>query len=652
MRLHEHFPQLWPAYDEVFVRRMLRVDNLVAVRLEPVYSIRFEAFMDALFEAEGAWLIVPMLRVDGVSIMVPENPPVTWPTTYREYAGEEIDRIDGEILPWLRSVTSARLVNDEHVRFFREDTRLIDAYERARSEGLMGATPYPQVLRSVAGAVYATRFAVAGPVALRGNDAANGAAVLSAVTRSIDVEANEFARKWFTGINLNVIDASRKYGCYVGPRDRAISAEYSVFDGDARDGERTIALAEPIPTDVTLSFDLEDGPESRRYAVREVVLDLHRSSIAEPAAAGGSGGCIRLVVRDDARRFLDADVDAAEALAKRLRAEGFDAAVTTAAHVDVDQADIIHIFDLRHNVSIVELLRDAETAAVPIVVTPHADDRRNEAVSGSSGSLLIPRVSSDTVTFYDFVSAFAARKIANLSEGHWYDEASEIILKRASVAMVTSEAEAQFLRERFAYAGRVIPSAAVVPIEPPCDAIGSLVGPDEYILVHAPIETRNNCVYAALAAQRLGLPLVILGPVADVEFYRYLNEVAGPRTIQLREELLTPGEIAALYARARVVADVSWSSRGLHRLARGAAHGAAIVASGFGYAREVWGEHAVLADPASLDSITQAFDAAWKISPDQRPRLAAVSAAVCDPTASLIAAVSAYQQASPAAPVA
>ena len=151
MRLHEHEPLLWPRYDTAFVTRLLRVENLVAVRLEPVYSVRFEAFMDALFECDGDWLVVPMLRVDGVSIMVPENPPVTWPTRYEAFAGATTDAIDAEIVPWLRSITAGRLVNNEHVRFYRNDARLLDAYEEARSKKLIGATPYPDVLRSVGG---------------------------------------------------------------------------------------------------------------------------------------------------------------------------------------------------------------------------------------------------------------------------------------------------------------------------------------------------------------------------------------------------------------------------------------------------------------------------------------------------------------------
>ncbi len=646
MRLHEHIPLLWPRYDDAFVERLLRVEHLVAVRMEPVYSMRFEAFLDAIFESNGEWLIVPMLRVDGVSIMVPENPPITWPAIYERFAGPQTDAIDAEIVPWLRSVAAGRLVNDEHVRFFRDEPQLIETYEHARAQRLLGAAPYPEVMRSAAGAVYALRFARAGHVALRGVDAANAAAVLSPVASSIDADLSDIGSRWFSGVRTNAVDDRTQYACYVGPREAAVTAGYSVFDGAAEGDERHVSLAEPMPTDVTISFDLEDAPPARRFAVTERALELRCAPFSAPPVAGGSSGSIALVVRDDAARFSDADLDGANALAERLQAEGFDACVTIAAKVDIAKTDIIHVFDLRHGASLVELLRDAEAASVPVVVTPYADDRRNEAVSGSSGALLIPRVSSDTIAFYDFVEAFAARKISNLSEAPWYNDASDTLMRRAAAAHVAAPAEADFLRERFGYGCPTIVQPAVVDLTAPDPRIGSLAGPDDFILMHAPIEPRCNQVFAALAASRLRIPLVLLGPVADIEYYRYLNEIAGPWVTQLRDADLSAAEIAALYGRARVIADVSWSARGLHRLARGAALGAAVVAPITGYAQDVWGPHAQFADPGAFQSIVAAFDAAWQLPSTERAELIARTAMHADPFTSLVAAVSMYQRAS------
>lgn len=652
MRLHERFGIVWPLHDVEHVRKLLRPEHLVAVRFEPVYSVRFEAYMDAMFEHGGDWLVVPMLRVDGVSIMVPENPPVTWPAGFGAFNGPQIDLIDAKIAPWLRSIAAGKLVNDEHVRFWRDEPELLDAYERARSLKLIGATPYATLLYELAPAVYALRLARDGRVALRGPGAANSAAVLSTVASTLDVDCSEFERRWYSGISFGSINLGASYACYVGPRASAVEARYGVFDdGSVKEGERKVELTEPLPTDVMISFDPQDGPIARTLAVTECGVPVRSLPFVEPAAAGGSAGVVRLVVRDEAERIPDADWDAAGALAARLRAEGFDAEVTIASHVDPEHTDIVHIFGLHHGASVIELLRDLEKTRVPIVVTPYADDRLGEAVSGASGSLLIPRVSSDLITFYDFVGALEKRKISNLGQGEWYGDVASALLLRATAALVVAPAEAAFLREKLGYFGTTVLAPAFVPLTPPVADIGSLVGSDEFVLVHAPIEARCNQVFAVLASQRLGLPLVLLGPVVDVEFFRYVNEVSGPLVCQLREDQLTESEVAGIYARARVVADVSWSSRGLHRLARGAAFGAAIVAPASGYAAEVWSSlGCCVVDPASLDSIVEGIRTAWERQPIGAAKLVSATATVADPFGSLVATVSAYQQASVPAP--
>jgi hypothetical protein len=653
MRLHERFSVFWPFHSADHVRELLHPDHLVAVRFEPVYSVRFEAYMDALFERDGQWLVVPMLRVDGASIMVPENPPVTWPARLGAFNGPQIDSIDAKITPWLRSISSGRLVNDEQVRFWRSEPELVDAYERARSLKLMGATPYPQLIREIAPAVYALRLARDGRVALRGPAAASYAAVLSTVSPILDVDCSDFERRWYGGITFGSINLGASYVCYVGPRASAVEARYGVFDdGVVENNERTIECVEPIPSDVMISFDPQDGPIARGFAVSECGVPVRSLTLSEPAVQGGSAGIVRLVVRDEAERFPDSDSDAAESLAVRLRAEGFDAQVTIASHVDLEQADIIHVFGLHHGESMLQLLRDTEERRTPIVVTPYADDRAGEAIAGASGALLIPRVSSDLVMFYDYVGALEKRKISNLARGEWYDGVASALLLRAAGALVVAPSEAAFLRDRLGYFGPTVLAPAFVPLTQPSPDIGSLAGSDDFILLHAPIEPRCNQVFGVLAAQRLGLPLVLLGPVADIEFFRYVNEVSGPLVCQLREETLTPAEIAGLYARARVVADLSWSSRGLHRLARGAAFGAAIVAPSSGYSSEVWSSlGCCVVDPGSLDSIMEGIRTAWDRQPIAAAKLVSATAVLADPFGSLVAALSAYQQASiPAAP--
>jgi hypothetical protein len=651
MKFHNRFSYLWPKYPSDHVRALLREDALVAARVEPVYSIRFEAFLDCAFERAGQWMVLPMIRVDSVALMSAENPALAWPTMYQTCDRSALSALEMKIVPWLRSLTIGRLVNDEAIRFFRDEPALRAVFEQARANTWLGAAPYPAVLKTSAAAVYAMRFARGRSVVLDGEGAPNGAAILSGVAGDICVACDaavEFEQEcvWFSGLTLSRAEAGKTYDLRVGSRMSALKAAYEVVVAAPTLGEREVRVTEPIPTDVMLSYDVEDGPHVASLAVKERSVPLRRSVVAEPAATGQSRGCIRIVVRDEAFRFSDADLDAARALERRLLGQGFDAAVCDASSVEVSQADIIHVFDLRHGVAMVKLLRDAETAGVPVVVTPYADDRKAEAIPGASASLLIPRVTNDLVTFEDYTRALALRRISNLTQGAWYHEASVAVLARSAAAIVSSKAEGDFLTERFGYGGLTFPVAATVPTSGACADIGALVGPDEYILIHGPLEPRMNQLFAVVGAQRHGLPLVLLGPVGDVEFYRYLNEVVGPGSVLLRDDGLSEEEIAGVYARARVAADVSWSARGLHRLARGAAAGAALVAPSQGYARDLWGDLVELVDPGNLDSVAQGLLRAWNRQPEIGSRIAVRTAERCDPFAGLVATVEAYRQAS------
>ena len=117
----------------------------------------------------------------------------------------------------------------------------------------------------------------------------------------------------------------------------------------------------------------------------------------------------------------------------------------------------------------------------------------------------------------------------------------------------------------------------------------------------------------------------------------------------LPENRLAPAELSALYRRARVFADASWSARGLYRLARAGASGAALVAPSSGYARDVWAGRAVLADPGSAESIASALRHAWERADALGPAVAAETARACDPLASLKETLAAYQAAATAA---
>jgi hypothetical protein len=291
-------------------------------------------------------------------------------------------------------------------------------------------------------------------------------------------------------------------------------------------------------------------------------------------------------------------------------------------------------------------LRDAEASRVPVVVTPYADDRNGEAVLGAHGALAIPRGAVDPDTLEEYYWAFARRRISNLTSGTLYDDATNVLMVRAAAALVTSPAEEAFLRERFGYRGQTVLTQPVVSPVAPSGNIGALVGPSDYILIHAPLEPTANQLFAIRASQRVGLPIVLLGPVQNIEYFRYITEAAGANVVLLRDAGLSEEELEGVYARARVIADIGSTARGLERIGRGMGYGAAVVAPKAGYAAEIWGELVDTVDPMDLASIESAFVRSWNRRPVDADLLRAAAAGSVSVRGGLLAAVSAYAQAS------
>ena len=645
MNLHERYSFLWPKYDAERVRLLLVPEALAVARIEPVYSPRLEALIDLTFERDGEWLVVPLLRLDGIPLATLETPPISWPSWLENVSEDIFSEIEARLIPWARSLTAARFFNDEAWRFFRDEAPIQETFAAARDAQLLGAALVQDVFQNVAPAVYAQRFARGGRAAVAGPHAGNRAVALSAVAERCDAMLSPLQARWFSALATGEISRDLEYDCYVGPRDAEMRARFHVLDDGAREAERAISIVQPIPIEINVSFDPDDAPVVGHFAVTERTVDVTPLSFARTPSAGGSSGCIYLVIRDDGGRFSDADTDAAYALAQGLRDEGFDARVSIASRVDLEEADILHVFGLRHSASIVGLMRDAEAAEVPTVLTPYADDRRREGVTATRGAVMLPRCAIDGIELEQLYWAFGRRKIENIASGDVYDEASRVLVQRAASVLVTCAAEEEMMRERFGYHGPAAQSAVQTPVAQPDGAIGSLVGNDEYVLLHAPLEPSANQLLVVRGAQREGLPLVLLGAVGDIEYYRYIVAIQGALTVQLRDAALTPNQIAGVYARARVVVDAGATSRGLGRLGFGMAYGAAPVGTTSGYAQEVWEGLVEMADPMDADSVQQALRRAWNRQPNDRTAFFNAARASCDPRSALLAAVSAYQQA-------
>jgi hypothetical protein len=221
-----------------------------------------------------------------------------------------------------------------------------------------------------------------------------------------------------------------------------------------------------------------------------------------------------------------------------------------------------------------------------------------------------------------------------------------MLFARARAAIACGEDEERRLRGEFGFTGltRIVPAVLGDEIEA-STSIGELVGAEDFALLHAPIDPRCNQYHMARACAVLGYPLVLVGPVGNVEYYGEVLAALGHGGVLLPPATLCAADLAALYRRARVFADLSWSGNGLHRFARAAASGTALVGSSSGYARTIWPGLVQIVDPGSLDSISVGLRAAWERAPDLGPRTAARTAESCHPFDTLVATLAAYQAA-------
>jgi hypothetical protein len=213
-----------------------------------------------------------------------------------------------------------------------------------------------------------------------------------------------------------------------------------------------------------------------------------------------------------------------------------------------------------------------------------------------------------------------------------------------AVIFATAEEEAA-ARSLFTFdaPSRVVACVPQRPVTP--EPIGALCGIDAYVLVHATIEPAGNQFLTIRAASAAGVPCVLVGSVAEVDYYYALLAVGGSDFVCLPEDALSPGQVEALYAGARVYADLRWAGQGAARLVRAAAHGALPVISTALPLAQLWPELTGGVDPASLESATAVLRGAWMRAPAVAHQIAERTAQVCDPLRALQTVLGAYAEA-------
>ncbi len=656
MRTHGAFSTFDLRLDAAAAKALISPDALVAARLEPTLSIRYEGLLDLTFERDGRFVTVPLLKVEAPMLVARESDPLIWPRWVRGFLdGDTADRIQDLILPWLRARVLARFENDESIHMFAQSDARRNDFERARSLGLLGAAPFRDVVRSAAAAMYARRFTRGRSAGVYDPSGANGAAFLVGRAASVyfdsgDAAQNAFVERWFSTLSFAASQAG-DLDVAVGIRERLTADAELVICGAALGNEHTVTVARPLPLTVMLSFDPEDSVADGSFAVAVRSKAPERSStLPEPVAVGGSSGKIVIVVREDLWSNPDADTDAVRMLVRRLEAEGFTPSVSIASRpLHAEAIDIVHVVGHRHASAIRANLQSLKERGIPIVVMPYLDDPGGLAPWGSSTSLGALRSSPDDAFYEEYLGAIAAKRlfweIPIPAAAPAPDPDVRALLELASSIIVVSEEEERRARAGFGYRGPAAYVPALFDTARPA-SVDALVGHDDFVLVHTSIEPRSGAVFAALAASKAGFTAVVTGPIGNSEYYTYLQMLADDRVIVLPERSLDANRLAGLYGRARVFLDASWTGYGLHRLARAAASGAALVASSTGLASSVFGTSVELVDPAGIDAIGEGLRRAWEAAPVRGETLANEAARAFDQQLALVGVVRAYQQAS------
>ena len=660
MRYHSRHRVLDCWRDAGRLRRVVSAQTLVAARFEPLYqTIRLESALDLVFARDGELAIVPFVIVDGAMLQEIESSPLVWPLSVHAALSEEtVEALEAELLPWLTAQLLHASLTTEQIRRYDAPDGAWEQFEGARDLGLLGAASYARVLEASAPYAFVARMARGKDVAVRDEPAAGtGLAILARHARRLQAglgDAFAAVRAWYGLDALGELDENAPQDLFLAREAPAAAAVTAVLLDAEVGGGRVVRVARPVPMDVMLSFDPTDSECARVFSVVTRQREELRRPLggATPAPVGGSSGRVVVALRDDWRQHPDSDSDEACELARRLNAEGFSVDVRGLSESIVPGSyDLGHAIGLSHPSKTAEFLKRFAEAGVPAVLTPQIEDVEREGAWGTAVTGVFLQVSLDEVALRDHLRMLALRRLD--AEGvskrasepfEGYAAAVREALDKARAVIVSSAAEGRFLAERFEWGGTPVTAAPCVSTDREVEPIAGLVGTEDFILAHAPIERRCNQLLLARAAAAAGLPLVIVGPVSEKDYYTFLQEHVDERTIVLTD--LSEECVAALYRRARVFANVSWMSFGLSRTVRAALCGCALVLPAQGFAAEQWRPGLWEVDPASVDGIARGLEDAWLRAADAGVAEAASRiAAACDPVLALVSTVAAYARA-------
>jgi hypothetical protein len=553
--------------------------TLTTARFETVYrDMQGSGMLDLVFECEADVFVAHAVAVDVAMLVTREGPSLVWPATL----AIEPDRaaaIEEFVTPWLLSLARGRGMAGEYVRQYRPS----GIFDAARARNFRGAVPSAVSLPLMAPFVYARRFAAGRDVRVACADAVFAAAVVGTVARSVEIATtgDALAERWYDVPARPSADAAPEVAIVDrSSQPEAAGVSFVVALEPGLDDTATV-IPVPVPQDHLFTFDPADAPEAGRFGVRarDRVERAVRASFVPPAE-GGSDGRVAVIVRDDASFAADADTDACAELERRLRAEGLEAHTMTASDPRLAQAGVVHIFGGIDDAHVAAAAQAARAAGVPYVLT--VEPLAPYAKYYEDGLVAALRIGGDDADQRYYLDLLYARRLrfdefpADLDAGAYdaRDRAFESVCSGAAGVFVAPCDAPEAFRARFPRipADRVVGGPLMLAPEAPEEPVAALVPARPFLLVHAPFCRRSALGHVLSALGEAPFDVVVAGPVSEVDIAFSLRRVGGSGVVFLPDP--TPGQIAALYRRARAVLLPALRPAGAGRVIRAALCGA------------------------------------------------------------------------------
>jgi hypothetical protein len=621
---------------------VLDAELLAAIRVEPVFRQRRPALVvDLCLAGASGITVIPLVLADPAVVAERDRDPLVFPLGTpggTAFAQALADRV----VPFLERLVLGNERVVEQVFTLRSSA----AFEEARAAGCFGAAPLRASLARLAPFAYARRFSRARSVRIEAPDAIGGWALLRDVG-SVGVEAG-----------CRTPAETDWYGDPPPPARRSDVAILAAgVDGrdascvirlDCASGAPSIPVTDPVPLDVGISFDPQEGPARRWFALeRAPEPQLRPAPGPGLGPAGGSSGRIAVILgRHDGLDRPSSDTDEARALVAALNAEGF-AADLVGSLAGLEQADLVHLIGTREGRRARAVVDAARRAAIPVAVHAHDEDAASGGWWGAEVARHCFEYGDDERAVERYLGMLARRAVAvgparadvpYAPADAGVDDASAA-LRDAAVVFAATAAEADSIRARTGRRGAIVIVAPLAASAVP-ERIGALVGADPFVLIHAPIGPVANQLPAARCAAGAGIPLVITGPVVDASYLERVREFAGRSAVVLPGEP-APGVAAALRAAAAVVIDAGWLGEGGSRLAGAALAGARLALSDR-RRFTVPGLTPRRFDPADAAGLTRALGEAWDEALRTAGRCSEETAAALAPGAVVRAIVRGY----------